>query len=248
MKELFDGHTTLRAVVESGFEGHLGTLTTDDAAAPRVARIDIGCYAIFGGDPAAPSAGEWMCALTPPVEILVPPLQEWRNLIDECLGDRAEDLTMRTFSTHALRRDHLTEMASAEPPAGFRLRGIDLETARRLDANLEPHAMQVFPTAQAFVDRGLGVVAVAPDGRLAAQSSSYTISSRRVEIAIGTHPDFRRLGLARLLAARMILMCLDRGLEPAWSASNPLSKRLALSLGYRRAALSDVFKYERASG
>ncbi len=39
----------------------------------------------------------------------------------------------------------------------------------------------------------------------------------------------------------MLLHCLERGLEPGWVASNPISKRLALSLGFRSGELCDVF-------
>jgi hypothetical protein len=42
----------------------------------------------------------------------------------------------------------------------------------------------------------------------------------------------------------MILECLRRGLLPEWSASNPVSKRLARSLGYRPDVLCDIVYYE----
>ena len=42
----------------------------------------------------------------------------------------------------------------------------------------------------------------------------------------------------------MILACLRCGLRPEWSAANPVSKRLARSLGYRSDALCDILFYE----
>ena len=90
----------------------------------------------------------------------------------------------------------------------------------------------------------LRLVLVTADGRVAAQTSSYAISSKRVEVAIATHPEFRRLGLARAIAARMVLSCTERGLRPEWSASNPVSKRLARSLGYSPAGLCDIVFFE----
>ena len=245
MSSLFDVHTTLRAVIEAGLEGRLGTIVTDGAEPPRVARMSIGCYEIFAGDPEAPEAAAWVAGLEPPVEIIVPPEQAWRDLVDETLGPWTADRPMRTFATHALDPAHLERLASAPLPAGFRAEPIRPEYARRLDDDLAPHALQVFRTPGELVEHGLGVVVIAPDERVAAQSTSYAISTRRVEIALGTHPEFRRLGLARAVAARMILRCLARKLEPAWSASNPVSKRLALSLGYRRASLCDVIDYPK---
>ena len=128
--------------------------------------------------------------------------------------------------------------------AGFRIAPLDRDHASRLDDDLRPHGLEVFPSAAALAEDGLGYVVVAPDGRLAAQTSSYAISSRRVEIAVGTHPEFRRLGLGRAVGARMVLGCLERGLRPEWSASNPVSKRLARSLGYRPDALCDLAFFE----
>jgi len=41
----------------------------------------------------------------------------------------------------------------------------------------------------------------------------------------------------------MILECLRRDLRPEWSAANPVSKRLARSLGYRPGPLCDIVFY-----
>ncbi|MBW4622041.1 MAG: GNAT family N-acetyltransferase [Cyanosarcina radialis HA8281-LM2] len=48
-----------------------------------------------------------------------------------------------------------------------------------------------------------------------------------------THDGFRRRGLARAVAAAMVLYCLDRGLEPCWDAANEPSSALARQLGFR---------------
>jgi hypothetical protein len=45
-------------------------------------------------------------------------------------------------------------------------------------------------------------------------------------------------------AAAMLAACLERGLRPEWSAADPISKHLAISLGYRPAALCDIFYLE----
>ncbi len=239
----FDEHATLRAVIECALEGRLGSVRYDDREEPAVARIDLGCYTIFSGEAGHPLASRWIEELSPPVEILAPETRGWRDRIERLLGDRCTDRTMRTFSAHDLDEAHLRTVA-ALLPGGFRTEVLDLDLARRLDDHVQPHALQTFPSPEALVEHGFGFAVVAPDGRIAAQTSSYAISSRRVEIAIGTHPEFRRLGLARAAGARMVLACLERGLSPDWSAANPVSKRLARSLGYRPAGLCDILFYE----
>ena len=240
---LFEEHKTLRAVIDSALERRLGEVRYDDPNAPAVGRIDLGCYTIFSGDARHPLASEWITSLRPPLEILLPDDQAWRDLADLLIGDRCTDRTMRTFALHALETDRL-EAAVEKLAAGFEIKPLDVVLARRLDDDLQPHALRVFESPQALVEQGIGYVVVAPDGRLAAQTSSYAISSSSVEIAIGTHPDLRRLGLARAVAARMLLGCLDRGLRPEWSAANPVSKRLARTLGYRPAGLCDIVFFE----
>jgi len=240
---LFDEHTTLRVVIESALEGRLGQAEFDDRLNPSVGRVDLGCYAVFGGDASHPLAERWVENLSPPVEIVLPPDTGWRDLVDRLLGESCEDRPMRTFALHALDRANL-EATAATALDGLRVEPVSVETARLFDEGLRPHALQVFDSPKALVEHGLGFVALTSDGRVAAQTSSYAISAKSVEIAIGTHPDFRRRGLARIVAAHMILECLRRGLRPEWSASNPVSKRLARSLGYRPDALCDILFYE----
>ncbi len=239
----FDEHRTIRCVIDCALEGRLGAVTFDDANAPRVARIDLGCYAIFSGDAGHPRALDWIRTLTPPLEIVLPDDQSWRDLVHGELGERCVDRPMRTYEVHGLNRDHLQQVAAGIAD-GFRIAELDVELARRFDDDLNPHGLAVFPSAETLVEQGIGYAVLSPDDRIAAQTSSYAVSSRSVEIAIGTHPDFRRLGLGRAVAARMLLGCLERGLRPEWSASNPVSKRLALSLGYRPAGLCDIVFYE----
>jgi GNAT superfamily N-acetyltransferase len=240
---LFDEHGMLRAVIESALERRLGEIHYDDPNAPEVGRIDLGCYAVFSGDAGHPLAAEWLTGLVPPVEIVLPEDQAWRDRVDRLIGDRCSDRPMRTFAPHDLDPETL-KIVAVSLPDGFRVAELDVALVRQFDDNLHPHALRVFPSAEALVQDGIGYAAIAPNGRVAAQTSSYAISSRRVEVAISTHPEFRQRGLARAVAIRMLLGCMERGLRPEWSASNPVSKHLARSMGYRPAGLCDIVLFE----
>lgn len=238
LANLFEGHQTLRAVIDAVLEGHLGLTVTDEEDQPRAARLDIGCYAIFGGDAAASRASELVAEVAPPRELLVPDDQAWRDLLALAHGARLTDRPMRTFSTHTLERERLRAMAE-DVPGGFELRRLDVALAEQLSSDLEPHGCQTYESPADFVEHGLGF-GVARDGRLVSASTSYTRSTRRVEVAVATHPDFQGRGLARIAASALLGHCLDEGLNPEWSASNPISKQLALSLGYSPGALCDI--------
>ena len=110
---------------------------------------------------------------------------------------------------------------------------LDARLAEQLDTSLEPHALQVYPGAAAFAAAGFGFGATR-GGHLACVATSYAIGRGSAEVAISTRPTDRGRGLAYAVAARFMLHSLELGLVPEWNASNPVSQRLALRLGYRR--------------
>jgi len=242
---LFRKHNTLRSVIECVLERRLGSITADDPTRPRVARLDLGCYAIFGGNADRPEAEQFVRSVEPPRELLIPDDQSWRDLLSAIHGLRLSDRPMRTFELHALDRKRLRKLAGGIP-AGFSIAALNPESASQLDESIQPHAMQVFGTVGEFLEHGVGFGAL--DGnRLACAATSYAISAERAEVAIATRPEYRGRGLAKTVAAHMLLHCLENGLRPEWSAANPVSKRLAFHLGYRPGRLCDVFYLEDRS-
>ena len=70
-------------MVDSVLEGRLGTGVADDPRSPRVARLELGCYAIFGGDPSLPAARELARQVAAPRELLFPDSDAWRRLLHD---------------------------------------------------------------------------------------------------------------------------------------------------------------------
>jgi RimJ/RimL family protein N-acetyltransferase len=229
---LFEHFRELPAILGAVFDGGLGVVTVDDPARPRVARLLIGCYAAFGGDPGALRAGELVRSVPPPRELVYGGDPAWRRLCLEIHGDALTDHPNATFDGSRLDSAELRAKSELLPP-GFAMARFDAELAEQLDADLEPHALQVFPSAAAFADAGFGFAARI-DGRLASVATSYAIGRGSAEVAIATRAADRGRGLAFAVAARFLLHCLEVGLAPEWNASNPISQRLALRLGYRR--------------
>ncbi len=235
---LFDRHLP-RAVVAAVVEGRLGSVDADDPADPRVARLDIGCYAIVGGDPRHPKARGLLATVVPPREIVYGNDPAWRALILDVHGARVADRPNTVFDASALDREALARLASSCPP-GYELRRMGLREARQLERELEPHGLQVFAGPEHFARDGVGYGTVASDGTLACAATSYTVSSRDLEVAISTRVAHRGVGLAAVAAAALLGHALEAGLVPQWSASNPVSKRLAARLGYRPSAEFEV--------
>jgi len=234
LASLFAGRVELGAVIEAVVEGRQG----QSIVAGGAARLSIGCYEIFGGDQSSPSARELVVAAARPRELVYGNHPAWRRLILEVLGNEVSDRPMRDYDPSGIDQASLVRL-EATLPAGFVLQPLDAELARQLDGDLEPHALQAFATVEAFLDQGFGFGTLC-GGQLACAATTYTCSSRSVELAIATRPAFRGRGLAATTAARLMRQCLMQGLEPRWSASNPVSQRLAIRLGFRPAGACEV--------
>lgn len=232
---LFASHRTLPAIVEAAVEGRHARAERDGDAA----RLRIGCYQLFGGDPQSTGARRLVeTAPGGPRELVYGNDPAWRALILDVLGDAVFDRPMDEFDPSALDDAALASIEASLPP-DLAIRRFDLALAAQLDAELEPHGLQSFPSPQALVDDGLGFAVVEGD-RVASAATSYTLSSHHLEVAIATRSAYRGRGLAAISAAALLRECLRLGIAPCWSASNPVSKRLALRLGYRPGGVCEV--------
>ena len=228
---LFDTHRHLPALRDSVLEGRIGRFWVDDPESPRVARMDVGCYAFFGGDSELAQAEEAIRTVQAPVELVYPD-ESWRHRLLEVWGPRLRDWPMASFSPDGFSRSQLQGHAAGIAD-GYYLRRLRVDELAQLNSNLEPHGLQTFADALALDRDGMAWGSVI-DGEVACAATSYAQSRHYVEVAIATRPNHRGRGLATATAAAFCLAALERGLRPLWNASNPVSKRLALRLGYRR--------------
>ena len=233
LTSLFETHQHLPALRESVLEGRIGQVWVDDVSRPRIARMDVGCYSIFGGDPAHPQASDLIRRVQAPVELVYPDA-DWRRRMYKAWGSQLRDWEMASFTPDDFSRDHLEKLA-ADLPDSFTTRPLQIGEIQQLGGDLEPHGLQTHADPQTLLQHGMAWGAVI-DGSVACAATSYAQSTRLVEVAIATHPDYRGRGLATATSAAFCLAALDRGLSPLWNASNPVSQRLALRLGYRRGA------------
>ncbi|MBD7912499.1 GNAT family N-acetyltransferase [Clostridium sp. Sa3CVN1] len=83
-----------------------------------------------------------------------------------------------------------------------------------------------------FVHNSFGFC-IEKDKKVLSACTPCLLSKKSAEISIITNSNFRKKGLAALVAAKFILYCLDHDLTPHWDAANYPSYLLAQKLGYK---------------
>jgi len=234
LAQLFASHPPcgLRGLMLAVLEGHLGEAFADDVEAPRIAELSFAGVHFYGGDAAHPLARAIVARL-PVDQVVAASTPPWRALLDTAYGPRLLALPATDYHAHSLARAHLERLA-ARLPAGYDLRRMDLELARRVEAELqtEDH-VHFFGSPEYFIERGVGFC-VLHTGRIVSAASSGAFHDAGIEVQINTLPEHRGRGLATVVAAHLLLYCLERGLDPHWCTSNPISAHLAENLGYTR--------------
>ena len=163
---------------------------------------------------------------------VIPQNEAWEKLIRECYPE-AEPTTRYAFHRcKEFDREKLQSFVDALPE-GYEIKRIDSEIYDLLstDDDLEDLAGE-FETKEAFLEKGRGY-AVLKDGKVAAGASSCYCYGFGIEVEIDTVQSERRKGLATAVGAKLILSCVEDGLEPVWDAASLISVHLAEKLGYR---------------
>ena len=88
-----------------------------------------------------------------------------------------------------------------------------------------------FLSLEDFLENGRGYVIMHND-EIIAGASSYSYCKGYIDITIGTKNEFRQKGLAKAVAAKLILECLENGIYPVWDSVDMRSVALAEKLGY----------------
>ena len=163
-----------------------------------------------------------------------PQNEEWEKLIRACWPEAVPTTRYALHRCKDFDRKKLQSFVDALPK-GCEIRRIDSEIYDLIhaagDADLE-YLLGDFETKDAFLAKGRGF-AVLKDGSVVAGAASEYCYRYGIEVEICTVRSERRKGLASAVGAKLILSCMDDGLEPVWDAANLISVHLAEKLGYR---------------
>lgn len=223
--ELFAGWE--ETMIWSCLEGHMGHVYTDGRQPPRSARIEVGDFCFFGGEP---NLALVRAARAP---ILAPQTPAWSRMIEEVWTGALRHTRYATQKDpDVFDRARLTRFASSLP-GEYELQPIGRELyAALLRESWSADLVVQFTDFEDYQRRGIGFAAT-HCGIPVAGASSYTIYTGGIEIEIDTRQDYRKQGLATACGAQLILECLERGLYPSWDAHDLRSLALAQKLGYR---------------
>lgn len=213
--------TVIHAVVGEGF----GRAWADNLEKPTVgwAQLD---FNFLAGDAAHPAASE----IARQVTHAIVPTPQWTQLFLQTWGDRLRKRQRISFRGADLQAEQLRAFIG-QLPQRFELTRIDRTNVDAFSM-LGPFLVGNFRSTDHYLNRGVGF-GIHHGGRFVSGVSSFCIAGRDLEIEIQTHADFRRRGLATIVAARMILHCIEHGITPHWDAHNPPSANLACKLGFR---------------
>jgi hypothetical protein len=233
LTSLFSSHVHVDLAIQSILEGQTGAhiaIKVNDPGNPVAAQLLHGTFTVFAGTPDDAIAMSFIRHLKSPCAIQPSP-GTWINLIKANYPDNIQTFTRYSFTHTSLNKAHLQSLIDQHPLKG-QVKKLDERMAIDLSADDwgQYHFMN-YNSPQHFIQKGIGY-GVMVANKMAAACTSALVCSTGIELNIITDPHFRKKRLATLVAARLILDCLENGLEPHWDAANTVSKELALKLGY----------------
>ncbi len=222
----WDVHDVLDAV-----DAQIRVFVTDPDA-PRSALLYSSADGIFlAGEPDRELVEYWEFG----DESAVPQNEGWEKLIKECWPEAVPTTRYAIHRCRDFDREKLQSFVDALPE-GYEIRRIDSENYDLIlsadDDDLE-YLTGDFETKEAFLEKGRGFVVLKDGSVVAGASSEYCYRFGGIEVEIATVRSERRKGLATAVGAKLILSCMDDGLEPVWDAASMISVHLAEKLGYR---------------
>jgi GNAT superfamily N-acetyltransferase len=241
LRRLFDRYPCLHGVVAAVIEGGMGKVFADAREEPSVA-LAVLDFHLLAGDPLHANAPLLFRQLQPG-NVVIAPTPAWRQLIAATWPDaltvyHREAFQAKQFDTDRLRR------FSQTLPSGFELRQVRLEEVAQFASDLDRALIYNFRSQEEFIARGVGM-GILRQGRFVSGASSAAVGGGKFEIEIQTRREFRRRGLARAVAAALILYGLERGIEPCWDAANEPSANLARQLGFHSTGKYEAYRLKQ---
>lgn len=225
----------------SCLQGHMGCAWVDNLENPTAAQIVVGDFVFYAGDDATDEAKELLRNL--PIEsFVIAGNAAWQQLVETIYPDTAKKIRRFGFRKNPadLHSQHIKGFLD-KLPEGYELKRIDASIAAMPSLQeISPDFTGQFDSAADFVKRGIGYC-IMYQGEVVCAASSYSIYDDGIEIEIGTAPGHRRKGLATVVAAALILACLQDDKYPSWDAANEQSEASAKKLGYVSTGVYDAY-------
>lgn len=239
--ELFTSPSKLEAwyrgwdetMIWSYLQGVMGNAYVDRADCPSAAIIHVNCFGFAAGTPNAQLVQDWYNQAVKGFAIITAREDAWHEAF-ETVGKGH----CRRVERYAIKKEpdcfqvHQLAAFVRQVEWDYEITQIDKALYHECKRyRWSEDFVQGYKTYEEFQRKGLGFVALR-QGSLLSGASSYASYQGGIEIEVDTKEGYRRKGLAAACAAKLILVCLDRGLYPSWDAQNKASVALAEKLGY----------------
>src|SRR5215471_1274432 len=244
LRKLFDRYPYVHGSVAAVIEGGMGRVFADAQEEPSVA-LAVLDFHFLGGDPLHANA-PLLFKLLHPGNVVIAPTPAWRQLVAVTYPDALTVHRREAFQAEQFDVDQLRRFCQALP-GGFELRQVRLEEVAQFATDLAPALIYNFRSHEEFITRGVGM-GILHRGRFVSGVSSAAVGGGKFEIEIQTHRQFRRRGLARAVAAALILYCLEHGIEACWDAANEPSAALARQLGFHSTGKYEAYRLKQPEG
>jgi GNAT superfamily N-acetyltransferase len=244
LRRLFDRYPYVHGSVAAVVEGGMGRVFADAQEEPHLA-LAVLDFRFLAGDPLHANAPLLFKRLQPGNTVIAP-TPAWRQLVAATYQGALAAYRREAFKAEQFDVDKLRGFCQALP-GGFGLRQVRLEEVAQFATDLAPALIYNFRSHEEFITRGVGM-GILHQGRFVSGASSAAVGGGKFEIEIQTHRQFRHRGLARAVAAALILYCLERGIEACWDAANEPSAALARQLGFHSTGKYDAYRLTRSLG
>lgn len=239
LEQLFSTHHRVDLGIQSILEGQTGAhivIKVDDMNRPVTAQLEHGTFTVFAGavNEAFIHRIKKPCAIQPSPGA-------WVDRVKQTFS--TSTFTRYSFDHRSLNEVYLQSVIDAHPLKD-QVKRLDELMVKDLAADEwgQYHFMN-YNSPQHFLATGAGYGVIAGD-RIAAACTSALVCASGIELNIITDPLYRKKGFATLVAARLIIECLQQGLQPHWDAANTTSRDLAMKLGYTLAGEYEVVVYK----
>jgi GNAT superfamily N-acetyltransferase len=210
-------------------EGQMGKAYVDDVQNPSAYKIQVGPFFYFAGD-AFGEGGQEMLRNIQPWTLFMPSSEGWLEAGKNMYREKLIGFDRYSFSSECLSIEHL-EKLSLQLAFSKEIKRVDLMIATQVwgqDLFLD---ISDFESSSDFIERGIGYY-VAKGSQIIGAAYSSLVCSQGIEVSIFVAEDYRRQGMATVLAAHLLKWCLENNMDPHWDAANLESCVLAEKLGY----------------
>jgi len=243
LRRLFGGYPCMHGCIAAVVEEGAGKVFVDSQENPHIALAIID-YQFLAGDPFHESV-PFLFDFFRTKKALVAPTPDWQHVVSTTYPGKLEVYPRESFQAEHFDVKKLRRLIS-ELPADFELRKVRLKDVSQF-RELSPALTVCYTSSEEFIAKGVGM-GIFYKGRFISGASSSPLGGGKLEFEIQTHKQFRRRGFARIVAAALILYCLENGIEPCWDAANDDSSALAQQLGFRSTGKYNIFWLPQPEG